>query len=58
MSAREYRDALAAGETTPLTGPEASSPWDPRLAPLMAERGRAVMEERLIATLVDDLKSL
>jgi len=57
MSARDYRDALAAGETTPLVGPKAVSPWDPRLAPLMAERGRAVMEERLITTLVDDLKS-
>jgi len=58
MTARDYRDALAAGDTTALVGPKATSPWDPRLAPLMAERDRAVMEERLIATLVDDLKSL
>lgn len=57
MTAREYRDALAAGETTPLTGPEAASPWDLQLAPQMAERGRAVMEERLITTLMEDLKS-
>jgi uncharacterized protein (TIGR02679 family) len=57
MTARAYRDALAAGESTPLTGPEAVSPWDPRLASLMAEHGRAVMEERLIATLITDLKA-
>jgi uncharacterized protein (TIGR02679 family) len=57
MSARDYRDALAAGESTPLTGPETGSPWDPRLASLMAERGRAVMEERLIATLITDLEA-
>jgi hypothetical protein len=57
MTARDYRDALAEGESTPLTGPEAVSPWDPRLASLMAEHGRAVMEERLIATLITDLKA-
>lgn len=57
MTARDYRDALAGDETTPLAGPQAASPWDPRLAPLMGERGQAVMEERLIATLIDDLKS-
>jgi uncharacterized protein (TIGR02679 family) len=57
MAARDYRGALAAGETTALAGPKAASPWDPRLALLMAERGRAVMEERLIETLVADLKS-
>lgn len=57
MAARDYRDALAAGETTALAGPKAASPWDPLLVLLMAERGRAVMEERLIATLVADLES-
>jgi uncharacterized protein (TIGR02679 family) len=57
MTARDYRDALEAGESTPLTGPEAVSPWDPRLASLIAEHGRAVMEERLIATLITDLKA-
>ena len=55
MTARDYRDALARGESTPLTGPEAASPWDPRLASLMAEHDRAVMEERLIAMLITDL---
>lgn len=57
MTADEYRDALAAGESTPLTGPQTSSPWDPPLASLMAEHGSAVMEERLIATLIADLKT-
>ena len=28
MTARDYRDALGKGESTPLTGPEADSPWD------------------------------
>ena len=55
MTAQDYRDALAKGESTPRTGPEAASPWDPRLASLMAEHGRAVMEERLIAMLIADL---
>ena len=55
MTAGDYRDALARGESTSLTGPEAASPWDPRLASLMASRGRAVMEERLIAPLLTDL---
>jgi uncharacterized protein (TIGR02679 family) len=57
MTAQDYRDALAAGESTPLTGPKAGSPWDPRLASLMASRGRAVMEERLLAKLMADLKA-
>jgi hypothetical protein len=57
MTAHDYRDALAAGESTPLSGPETGSPWDPRLATLMASHGRAVMEERLIATLLADLKA-
>ena len=57
MAAPDYRDALAAGESTSLTGPEADSPWDPRLASLMASRGRAVMEERLITTLITDLRT-
>jgi uncharacterized protein (TIGR02679 family) len=55
MSADDYRHALAVGETTRLTGPEAVSPWDPGLAPLMAAEGHAVMEERLLPALLDDL---
>ena len=57
MAASDYRDALTAGQSTPLTGPQAGSPWDPRLGSLMIERDRAVMEERLIEMLIADLKS-
>ena len=42
-------------ETEPLKGPPAPSPWDPALAVEMAARGRAVMEERLLAVLLGDL---
>jgi len=44
-------------ETEPLKGPPAPSPWDPALAVEMAARGRAVMEERLLALLLGDLGS-
>jgi uncharacterized protein (TIGR02679 family) len=55
MTAADYRHALGAGESTPLAGPPAASPWDPELANLMTGHGRAVMEERLITTLLTDL---
>jgi len=42
-------------ETEPLKGPPAPSPWDPALAVEMAARGRAVMEERLLAVLLGDM---
>jgi hypothetical protein len=55
MTAADYRHALETGESTPLTGPTTASPWDPELAALLTEHGRAVMEERLIAVLLADL---
>jgi uncharacterized protein (TIGR02679 family) len=55
MTAADYRHALETGESTPLTGPTTASPWDPELAALLTEHGRAVMEERLIAMLLADL---
>ncbi|MGH3284766.1 MAG: DUF2399 domain-containing protein, partial [Streptosporangiaceae bacterium] len=55
MTAADYRNALTTGESTPLTGSPAASPWDPELAALLAEHGRAVMEERLITVLMADL---
>ena len=55
MGADDYKVALAAGSAEPLTGPEAASPWDSRLAELMHASGRAVMEERLLAMLLADL---
>jgi hypothetical protein len=55
MGAGDYLAALAAGESEPLKGPPAESPWDARLAADMRISGRAVMEERLIPLLVRDL---
>jgi uncharacterized protein (TIGR02679 family) len=58
MTAAGYRHALEAGESTPLTGSPTASPWDPELAAMLTEQGRAVMEERLIAVLLTDLAQL
>jgi uncharacterized protein (TIGR02679 family) len=55
MGADDYLSALAAGESEPLKGPPAASPWDTRLAVGMRASGRAVMEERLIPLLLRDL---
>ena len=55
MSARDYAHALGQGESTPLTGPPAASPWDPQLARVMQESGSTVMEERLLPALLSDL---
>ncbi|GAA3442724.1 TIGR02679 domain-containing protein [Planomonospora venezuelensis] len=57
MSAADYAAGLAEGESTPLAGPSAGSSWDPELAELMASRDRAVMEERLLPSLLADLVS-
>lgn len=58
MSAVDYLTALDAplAETEALKGAPAPSPWDPELADLMAARGRAVMEERMIPELLADLR--
>jgi uncharacterized protein (TIGR02679 family) len=55
MSAGDYLDAAAAGESETLKGPPVASPWDARLANEMRASGRAVMEERLIPLLLRDL---
>lgn len=55
MTAADYRGALGQGESTPLTGPPAPSPWDPELAHAMGVSGRSVMEERLLPALLSDL---
>ncbi|MFI6408729.1 TIGR02679 family protein [Streptomyces sp. NPDC050548] len=55
MAATDYRAALGKGESTPLAGPPAASPWDPALAIVMEESGSAVMEERLLSVLLSDL---
>ena len=58
MSVADYIAAIDAplAETEPLRGAAAPSPWDPELAAVMTERGRAVMEERLIPLLLADLQ--
>ncbi len=56
MSSAEYQAALETGDSEPLKGPAAPSPWEPSLASSMTEAGRAIMEERLIPALLEDLK--
>lgn len=55
MTAADYRAALSKGESTPLAGPPAASPWDPELARAMHDSGSTVMEERLLPALLSDL---
>jgi uncharacterized protein (TIGR02679 family) len=55
MTAADYTVALSKGESTPLAGPPAASPWDPELARAMQETGSTVMEERLLPALLSDL---
>ncbi len=55
MTTADYTAALSKGESTPLAGPPAASPWDPELARAMAKSGSAVMEERLLPALLSDL---
>lgn len=57
MTSADYRTALEAGDAEPLKGPPAPSPWEPRLAELMTRHRQAIMEERLIPALLDDLAS-
>lgn len=55
MSTQDYQAAVDTGHSEPLKGPPVTSPWDPVLADTMAEHGRAIMEERLIPSLLKDL---
>jgi hypothetical protein len=57
MTSKDYRTALEAGDSEPLKGPPAPSPWEPHLAELMTHHRQAIMEERLIPVLLDDLAS-
>ena len=57
MNSSDYLTALDEGESEPLKGPPAASPWEPGLAEAMARHGRAIMEERLIPVLLEDLGS-
>jgi uncharacterized protein (TIGR02679 family) len=55
MAAADYQAACAQGP--PLRGTRAATPWDPALAEAMQRTGRAVMEERLLGSLLDDLRA-
>jgi uncharacterized protein (TIGR02679 family) len=55
MAVADYAAGLDEGESVPLIGSPATSPWDPLLAERMSAEGRAVMEERLITALLGDL---
>jgi uncharacterized protein (TIGR02679 family) len=57
MGCGDYLAALARGESEPLRGPRADSPWDPQLAAELERTGRAVMEERVLGDLLGDLRS-
>jgi uncharacterized protein (TIGR02679 family) len=55
MSVPDYLAGLRSGDTVPLVGASAGSPWDPDLAAALAREGRAVMEERLLMDLLADI---
>ncbi|WP_245819461.1 DUF2399 domain-containing protein [Rhodococcoides yunnanense] len=55
MDTESYLGALDARNSEPLKGYQGPSAWDPALAVAMHEKGRAVMEERLVPQLVSDL---
>jgi hypothetical protein len=54
MSGAVYRAAVGVGR--PLLGVPADTPWDADLRAAMEEAGHAVMEERLLDLLLDDLR--
>jgi uncharacterized protein (TIGR02679 family) len=56
MTLDAYRVGLARGESEPLRGPSSDSPWDVALAAELRHHGRAVMEERVVADLLSDLR--
>jgi hypothetical protein len=53
MGTVDYAADAAGG--LPLVGTPADSPWDPTLARVMRNSGRAVMEERLLPSLLSDV---
>jgi uncharacterized protein (TIGR02679 family) len=54
MTASDYQSALAGGGD-PLKGRAEPSPWDPRLADMMARSGRMMAEDRVLSGLLSDL---
>jgi uncharacterized protein (TIGR02679 family) len=55
MTVADYLAGLERGESEPLRGSPAESPWDPELATELARHQRAVMEERVLTELLADL---
>lgn len=55
MSTDDYLTALRANPAGPDPGRVTDAPWDDALAPAIREHGTAVMEERVTATLLDEL---
>jgi len=55
MTVADYVDAAPSG--IPLLGTPVATSWNPELAEAMRANGRAVMEERLLEELLDDLIS-
>ena len=55
MSTADYLAACDAGPV--LVGSPVETPWDPPLADEMCRVGRAIMEERLLPVLLDDLRA-
>jgi uncharacterized protein (TIGR02679 family) len=58
MGATDYLEALALGESEPLKGRPVPTTWDSALAAAMSAHGTAVMEERLIPKLLEDLSGM
>jgi hypothetical protein len=54
MAATDYRAVGPYGP--PLVGSPGPTPWDPQLQLAMQDLGRAVMEERLLPDIIDDLR--
>lgn len=57
MRVQDYREALRHVVGAPPPGRLTPVPWDAELADAIAEAGVAVHEERVVATLVDDLRA-
>ena len=56
MSVGDYCAALDGGDSEPLKGNPAAASWDSALSEAMSGEGRAIMEERLIPRLLEDLR--
>ncbi|MFE6864523.1 TIGR02679 family protein [Nocardia sp. NPDC057668] len=58
MSTADYLTAVDSGiHHIPLLGAAVETPWDPQLGRAMMRAGRAVHEEAVLTTLLDDLRS-